>query len=421
MCDASITNPPESTEALSSKKGKIKLSDSLSPSVKRTAQILAYINLGNLLYFIVFNAASDILPVSYVSSKLEVIVPISVILIPLSSVFLFVLLKDRTISHSYEFVQRLFDCQESMIINSLKSPAKTLEVAIQSLSSAMNQAVTNGNIVAQIFIFVFSMPDGQIFRGFVYSGVFSGGYGAIFSRVLNVYEQYFNKKFEKINLKERNFPVSKLGLFIDIIMSILRGLPTGVLVYKYINLDAKMAIGCITGSFFGVHNLYVRYYNRLHMTALHHQKDDGKAAHSSFSGLSASSKNLALANNVFEELALLSKTPRLQKITTAFNFSARLCGSLSFLGFLFFLNEALDLKADFYSILCVHQLWGNTTLENDFSFYQNALVDIWSSAHTKFKMEKIKPQYGTLNSIFCKSKKDYSLEYLNSVSTSLGR
>ncbi len=408
ICDASITNPPESARYLLNQKNsdlEEKLLKDLSPFVKKIAKTLGYINKGVLLYFIIFNAASDILPISYITSDLRVIITIAIPLVSLSTVFLYVLLSARTQEHTYEFIRRLLNKNESMLLNALKSSVKSSEVILQSLSTAMNQAIANGNIVAQVLTYMFRMPNNAAYRMLIYSGVGVGLYSSLFSRVLNVHGQFFNMEFGKIPTDIlRKTSVSKIGIGFDVVMTSLRAFPAGVLIYRY-SSNNKFLISIPISLILAGHSLYVRYINRFYQSALENYNIELKK--------SSHDENIELSSiKMFNIISEAYKTPRLQTMVKVFNIGGRVCGSLSFLGFLFYLNEALNIKTDFYTILCVHQLWGNTTLENDFSFYQDTLFNIWASIGSKMHMESTKPYYGKLRSFFWKSATNYPPAYL---------
>ena len=417
ICDASMGNPPEMADLLSipnSSKMSQKYLQNVSLLGKRFSTIFKYINLASLSYYIIFNVCSDVLSIAYTTKNRTVIFSLGIPLVFLSSGFVYILLNTRIREHTYYFTSKLFNPNESMFLTVIKSPLKSFEVTLQTVSSAMNRGIGNGNIVNQTLIYIFFMNSNLTTSRLTYSGIFFGAYISIISRTLNVINQFYNQKFAEINNEDlKNTKVSKVWLTVDVIMTLLRAFPAGILIYQYTDNNYKLPMGLPLGILIGVHNIYVRYENRRYQTALDnlHIQNRSTVTDKALTDLSK--------EELFDAISETFKTQRLKNVARFFNICGRACSSLSFLGFLLSLNKGLNINANLLTIICVHQLWGNITLENDYSFYQDNLINVWAYDSAKMYMEKTRPQFGRIFSFFWKSKKDYPVEYLRDFHSSL--
>ena len=137
--DALLANPIESAEILATPshtnqlESKIKKSN---PCKKTLTKSLIFTNqvIGNLSYII--GSFSNALPIAYLSSSPWAQWLPGMPIVGLTVLYFNLVNWEPIKEHAYEFIHRLIDPKNSMIINALRAPMQSLEVLIQSLSSA---------------------------------------------------------------------------------------------------------------------------------------------------------------------------------------------------------------------------------------------------------------------------------------------
>ncbi|MCK4608291.1 MAG: hypothetical protein KAT71_02310 [Gammaproteobacteria bacterium] len=410
-----IINPVEEAEAMAGSKiagfiGDIE-GDNLCDKI--TSSSLAVFNQIVAQPTYVIGAAADAVSIAYLTSqgwlKWGYGVPVTM----LGVVYYNLLMRTPINRHAKEFIHKFLNCQESIFINTLKTPAKSLEVLIQTLSNAIYRSVSMGYIMDQILVELFNQgSDNQDNTYYIAFAFFFTFYISLFSRTLNVRDKVLNPKFDTIPQEMlKTTKVSKIGSCIDVLMTTLRAGPASVIIYRH-GFDSQIANIMLSGSI-GVtlmlQGLYVRYKTRLHQTALENIER----------GVPKESTEPRSAEEVFEMLKKQNKTKGLTVVATGLNVCSRASKSVAFLGFLAVLNDALisngiNLQLDFWDILCVHQLWGNTNFENELSFFQQAIQENLAYHITKCKIaiKQSKPAISVITS-FWKSKEDYSLSTLS--------
>lgn len=403
VCDATIVNPIEDSEAIVSSSSGATLDAKLTRinacelfavrTLSSANQVLA------LAPFII-GAAGDALGFAYLVKNPIFRWSSGVPTTALGVLFYILLTRVRINEHAYEFIHRLFDCKSSMLVNAVKSPLKSLEVIIQALSNSLYRGVGVGYIMRQLLLMLFARGEKESSNiYYILAATAASIYITLFSRTLNVHKEMFNEKFSAIPPEIFNrIKVSKIGLGIDMLMTTLRALPTFALITRHVAADKYMnyLFGGLGFALVGGHGLYVRYTTRLAQTALRQMEKEQLLSLSDNSASEAA--DLTSAADLFESIKQRQKTDTLRHAVTVFNAGGRIARSAAFLGFLVTLNHTLEklgfgFKLGFIDLLCLHQLWGNTTFENETSFYQYALEDNWAYYKTKCLIEKAQHSY----------------------------
>ena len=317
--------------------------------------------------------------------------------------------------HAHEFVHRL-TAKESTLIKAIKSPAKTLEVIIQSLSNGIYRGVGFGYIMEQLLTTLFEKKEGDPSNVyFISAAALATLYVTLFSRTLNVHKKVFSTidrtKVSKDILSRSE--VSKFNLA-DIMLTTLRAIPASILLHKYSGISNPIidyASSSALGLLLMAHGLYVRYGMRLDQAVAQELKKEQLLGDISPTLEPKSSAEL------FDAIQETLKTDKLRNIVTILNVCGRAARSIVLFGFITVLNDSLkqrgiDLKLDFLSLACLHQLWGNTTLENEASFFQRFLVENTSYNGAKFHIQKYNPGFGLIKSMLWKAKKDFPVDCL---------
>ncbi len=417
-CDALLPNPIESAETLATPSQDNRLDRKIkksNPYKKGLIKSLIFTNLaiGNLTYIVgsFFNA----LPLAYVSSSPWALWLPGIPIAGLTVLYFNLISWEPIKEHAYEFIHRLIDSKNSTIINALRAPIQSLEVLIQSLSNAVYKGVSFGYIAHQFLQLFFRMEEEDPKNlPYIYLTAALTFYITLFSRTLNVHREIFNEQWKLLPQGVLNSTrVSIKGSAFDILMTTLRAAPTSILLYRHgsANKPVNLSISLIAGCLVLFHGLYVRYHKRLNETAL---QENSALMQRLLVSSSASESNDSNSETTFDRITEYYKTENLKKINGWANLGARIGRSAAFLGFLIDLNKLLCrrnvLCLDFYDILCLHQLWGNTSLENEASFYQKNLVDNCAYYRAKVTIEKNQPLYGW--GAFWKSKSEYPVEHL---------
>jgi hypothetical protein len=416
--DAILANPIESAVIFASPshinrlESKIKKSN---PCKKILTKSLIFTNqvIANLSYII--GSFSNTLPIAYLSSSpLAQWLP-GVPIVGFTVLYFNLVYWEHIKEHAYEFIHRLVDCKNSMIINALRAPMQSLEVLIQSLSSAFFMAMSFAYVAHKVLQLFFRMEEDDP-KNLPYICITAAltFYINIFYRTLNVHREIFNDQWERLPREVLNSTrVSIKGSAFDVLMTILRAAPTSTLLYRHgsANKPVNLSITIIAGCLVLFHGLYVRYLKRLNETAL--QKTPASMQRLLFSSSIQESNDLN-SEAIFDKITESYKTENLKKMIARANLGGRIGGSLALLGFLVDFNEILSshnvIHLDFYDILCIHQLWGNTSLENEYSFYKKNMVDNYAYYRAKYAIEKYQPLYGW--GAFWKAKSEYPAGHL---------
>ncbi|MCL5260201.1 MAG: hypothetical protein M1561_00750, partial [Gammaproteobacteria bacterium] len=300
--------------------------------------------------------------------------------------FFYVLITRAKINrHSYEFIHRLLNCQESMIVEALKSLAKTLEAIAQIVFNSAYRGASIGYIMHELLIMLFNRDEndpGNII--IISSAAILAIHNSLVSRTLNVHDEFFNKKFETIPKETLDkTKVSKIELTLDAIMVSLRAFPILFLLlrhgtpYRYINYLYGGASFILTAS----HGFYVRYKARLYQTALQDIQDER---------LLQGNLNLTDSTQMFNHIVQKLETNAIRRTVTIFNAMGRTARSGAFLWFLLTLNKSLGFNLEFPDVFCLYLLGGIETFRNEASFYQKAVERNLATYEAKFLIERKK-------------------------------
>ncbi len=405
LCDFLVVNPiEEAEEALleseekKEEKNKKGCKKGVVCVLRPTNQVVA-----NFTYII--GSASDAISIAYLTSNTVIRFTLGIPITVLGLIYYNMMTKSKVDEHTDEYASRLLDCKESMVINSLKSPAISLEVSNQVLINAINRAVRFGYIMNQLLTTIFNIESGNpLGVSLVILAVVTTFYSALFSRTLNVHKQFFNKEFLTLSdgiLKQTK--VSKSKILIDGMMTLLRAVPAATLIYRhsFTNPVLKSITAITSGLAITFHSSYARYNRSLYKTALENRKMSPAL------GNIQSSDALTLP---FDSIQNQYKTNSLKTFVTILNTGARMTSWFSFYGFLVTLQQLITpytgLNLDFYDLLCIHQLWCIPSLENDASFYQDSLVDNLTYYQAKVTIERKFPTFGW--GAFWRAKTEYS-------------
>lgn len=382
----------------------------LSKTLCLSNQILA-----NLSY--VIGSAGQMLSLTYFIPNQWVNIGVGVPLTTLGALYYHLLTHAKITDHANVFIHRLLQ-KELMLLKTLCSPLMSFEVILQSFSNAAYRGISFGFIMDQLLLRVFqTADDDSIGINLIAASTLLTFYVTIFSRTLNVHRQYFDPAFEKIpqqTLAETK--ISKTGFATDILVTGLRSGAMGMLLYRYVPLgdSHRIVIGVASAGLLAMHGGYVRYRSRLQQTALDgiNKKpmlDTGLNADTDMD-LSQLSKQ-----KIFDMLRDSNEMPFAKIFVTTLNTSARTGRFLSFIGFLIGLNEALKknhvLDLDFNSLLYLSGIWGITTLQNEWSFFESGMLRTVKYHATKWEIEGNNPYYGKWCSFF-HSLEEYPKQYL---------
>jgi hypothetical protein len=287
--------------------------------------------------------------------------------------------------HAEEFLKHFLNFRESILWNMLRSPGRSLEVIMQSVCNALYRSVCAAYIMDQLLRVMFDQGNSQVIFDCVVPTFFITFYSSVFSRTLNVINKYYNPEMAKIDrniLKQTS--ISKLGLCIDALMTVLRAGPASILIHRYgpqnMYLNGALSIGA--GLILAGQSLHVRYNLRLRETAITRTS----AAASSLSD----ENDFVTFAELFEHKKKSNATRGTKMVATMFNVSSRVARSIAFLGFLVTLNQDIlpSRELNFLIILCIHQLWGNPTFENELSFFGDFIESNIVYYKTKFQLSK---------------------------------
>lgn len=413
FCDVSIANPTESVKEFLSNEdalnNEIKSLGRCRNNAIRTLNVFNQFS-SNVIY--VIGSAANALPVAYLSSNPFAQWITGFPIVMFGMVYCNMISWKPVKKHAYEFLSRLLSLQEFMIVNIFLFPAKTLELIIQTVSNAFYRGAFFGYTMNQVLQLIFNQAEDNP-KNIYYLCVVAilSIYITFFSRTLNVHKQLFNENWDRVSSELlQSTRISCVGLMLDLLIAALRAVPIGVLIYQYGNNEASvnLSIASVVGVLVLLQALYVRYNRRLYRTAL--QQNAIKDKWLSVSPFETDHT----ASVIFEMLAEEFKTEKLKNRVTYINGGARLGRSLAFLGFLVELNKTLAshniINLDFLTLLCLHQLWGNTSLENEFSFFQESIIENLADYYTKIHIEKTAPLYGW--GAFWTAKSEYPVEHL---------
>lgn len=312
--------------------------------------------------------------------------------------------------HSYEFISRIVDTKNSMLINCAKSPLVSFEAMIQTLINAINRSLLCAYITDQLLTQFFGNNNdhkNEVLNIFILYSSISTLYISLFSRTLNVYKQFFNPKFQEISFELlKNTQVSRFGIFVDISMGLLRGGAASVLLYKHGPTDfpANILLSISIGLCLTLQSVYSRYKSRLNQTAL-----EKKLEKTMNEEIDPQVLENITSLELFDFIKETFKTKWTKRVAISLNLGERTARWLAFMGFLSTMNQLLktntNLKLDFYDLFCIQQLLCNPALENEFSFLQDTLVDNLAYYRTKVYLKK---NLNHVGSAFLKTKLDYS-------------
>ena len=422
--DLTIANPVEfAKEQVSLDVSELDVQVNALGSFKASAvNTLAIFNKIIAGYSFLIGGAASALSIAYLFSQEWVHYLLGIPIALLGLAYYYVVYANTFKQHSYEFLKRLLSTEQSMIKNMLRSPAKSLEVTLQTVFNAFYRAVFFAYIMDQLLTTAFHRDENDHANlYYILSAGIITFYISLFTRTLNVHRKIFDPNFSKIprELLDKTH-VAKIGLAIDIIMTLLRAGSASTFIFR--NVTEQYFINIITAIFAGMsltgHGLYVRYNRRLHQTAFWNMPKPEV----SINAVEAEA-DVRSADKIFNEIKELIKTELVKIFATTINSGGRIGRSIAFLGSLVSLNETLlkhgiNLHLDFYDLICLHQLWGNTTFENEASFYQESVTDNIAYYLTKIHLERNKPKYGYI-SAFLKPVCDYDAEYLEEALTEL--
>lgn len=415
ICDITQVNPIEEAEIMANFKDN-NFSEQLdtveNPIKKNSIRLFRYFNLSvaNSIFFI--DATSSAVAVAYLTN-LRALEWSSGIPATIINIIYFNMLMRGTISkHSYEFMRRFLDSNNSMIINAVKSPAKSLEIIIQVLASSIFKGVASSYVVSQLLTEFFNIDEGSSTRrDFVLYTMLAASWMIIFAKTLNVHKRYFDQQFEDISpeLLKKAIVSPRPMLIFDSLITSLRAASAGVLLYRHgpESFPTKFILTGSLCSFIMSHGLYVRYKSRLNQAALDIKLKDEDASEKISTGMSS--------EKIFSMIQQRFKTKNLHRLVIFINSGAIAVVWVSFLSFLTTLNELVkkntSLNLDFYDLICLQQLWGVISLENDATFFQGLIFENLSYYRTKIFLERNSSHFGLAHSFF-KPKADYPREYL---------
>lgn len=321
----------------------------------------------------------------------------------------------RVTEHANVFIHKLLQ-KESMILNALRFPLRSFEVVLQSISNAVYRGISFGYVMDQLLLRLFKVKDSSVLSAvLIGSTTLLTFYITIFSRTLNVHKQYLNPDFEKISpVKLAETKISKMGFLADSLVTLVRSGSTGLLFYECAPIDRiyKIILGTCSGALLTVHGVYVRYKSRLEQTALDKINKDKMA----IENLNADTIDVSALSKkeIFNKIRDGREAPFAKAFVTTLNTSARLGRSLSFIGFLIGLNEVLKNNnlpnLNFVSLLYLFGIWGITTLQNEWSFFESSMLNTVKYHTTKLALEAKKSHYGKWCSFF-HSLNEYPKQY----------
>lgn len=418
LSDIIVVNPIEEAKTMSLSTGDNVATERLArttPVERKSITVFTFFNqaIANTVFLV--GSASAALSVAYMTNQTGLRWGLSIPITALELIYLNILSKVKIDEHSHEFLHRLLNPNESMLIKAAKSPAKSLEVTIQVLINALNRGVVYGYIMEQILKEFFGLSNDRTTTGLIAYTAAASFYTSLTSRTLNVHKQFFNAQFNQVSeVLLKSTKVSYAGMGIDSVMTLLRSGAASLLIYRHgtENLPFNITLTAMVGLFLTSHGFYVRYKNRHYQTALDMKLEQ------------LARSNLRSAQPVVGELSseqlfdLIKEQFKvnfgIKLAATVINAGSRLANWFSFLGFLITMNKLMVsngyLNLDFYDLLCIQQLLCNPSLENEISFFQENMVDILAYYRTKWHVERKAPHFSWGS--FWKTKSDYPKEYL---------
>ena len=416
MTNFCTINPVEDADVLA-RTPKQPIKDDRPKGEIRLANTLCWSNqiLANLSY--VIGSAGQMLSLTYFISNQEIDIGVGMPLTLLGALYYHLLTHAKVTEHANEFIHRLLQ-KESMLLKIFCSPLMSFEVILQSFSNAAYRGISFGFIMDQLLLRVFHVADdSSVGKDLVVTTTLLTFYVTIFSRTLNVHRQYFNPAFQRISSSIlAEIKISKMGFAADVLVASVRSGATGMLLYRYVPLgySYRIVISVASTGLLAMHGGYVRYRSRLQQTAL--DEINKKPVHGASLNADTDLDPSQLSKQeIFDALRDSSEAPCAKIFVATLNTSARIGRFLSFIGFLIGLNEALArnhiLDLDFNSLLYLSGIWGVTTLQNEWSFFESGMLKTVKYHITKYNMERTNPYYGRWCSFF-RALDEYPTPYL---------
>jgi hypothetical protein len=415
LADFIAVNPIEETEEMLTSAEDKELAEKLSlcnPCERITIRVFGFINqiIANSTYLVA--ATSDAIVVAYLSSITGLRWGLGIPLTGLGIIYYNMLNRAKVNEHAYEYIHNVLDCESSMVLNCIMTPLKSFEMVTQVLISSASRSIIFSYIIDQLLTEFFGSENdhkNDALNGLILYAAISVFYSTIFSRTLNVRKELFNPKFYGLSrVLLSSVSVSRLGLTVDVIMVGLKSGSACVLMYKHgpENSYINIPITVVLGLFLTCQGFYCRYQTRLYQTALDIQSKSDQLGQQLIRN--------ATPEKMFDAIKEQNKTNGLKGVATFFNFGERASRWCAFLGFLFTINKIIKANTGyqlaFSDLFCIQQLLCNPTQENEFSFYQDTLIDTLAYYRTKMQLRRDPNHIGWA---FFKTKSDYSKSMLS--------
>ncbi|OGB83120.1 hypothetical protein A3F66_01675 [candidate division TM6 bacterium RIFCSPHIGHO2_12_FULL_32_22] len=421
LYDITVVNPIEEAEAIASLEDE-ELDSNLQSinnlCKQKTIKIAIFTNqiIANSAYFI--NSTASAVSVAYLTRlnglRWGVGIPVTL----LNMIYNNMLTRRKVKTHTYKFMWEILNLFNGRsIIKMFQSPLTFLEVIIQVLTRAIYGGISTGYVMEELVAEFYEngINKASLLNGLVLYALLSAFFNDIFSRTLNVQRKFFNPQFEKLAPSIlKSVRVNPSVIMVDGFLSMIRAISAGTLLYRHISTHPILKIIfviTVAGLIFS-HNFYVRHSN--------HLKEKGLDIFESNAFINSSTEVISVdkkdttPSKIFDFIKENLKSSKLQRNVTFINFGMITANWMAFLGFLITLNKLLknstNLNLDFFDLVCIQQLWGNTSLANDSSFAQENMVENISYYYTKIFLEKRKALFGF--KAFFKSKKEYPYDYL---------
>jgi len=392
ISDSTAVNPIESAEnALDMLHNS---NEPLQDYKRNSVKTLTLFNQMVSLPSFAIGAASDALTIAYLSSRLgvQLSLGIPVILLGVTYYYMFSghnLRKHagatiHEITHGFPSIKRIW-----------RAPARFSEANLRILSNIVYRGIAFSYITNQVLETVFKQSGSDPLSLWLIFGVMGiTVYVTAQSRSLQVYGRFFKPNYAEVPKDIlANIKMSKKGIFIDLITSLARGVPLGVILYRHSPFVHKylmtlFSIG--TGVVVTAHNFYALHQTRKLDIAL--AKYVGNKAQEIVDlDQQKISFHQKSSTELFDAIAAHYKTNTLENITSIINFGARAARWIAFIGFLTSLQQVFNengvqLQLDFNDILCLATLWGIPTLAADGEVFQNEFRENWSYYCAKIKI-----------------------------------
>lgn len=319
--------------------------------------------------------------------------PVSIVITGFGTMYYHMLSHDDLVEHNRFIWLHILDHKSSIIINIIKSPLKSFEVALQIGGNTLYRAAILGYVVQQFLHYNFGQI-GKLGIMLIAVTMESTAYATLFTRLKGSYNKFFDPGFNTLLPRDKeDIKIPKGNLLLNTLLSFVKSTGICYFAYKCIPLSGwpSIAVTSSLGLILLTRDVYFNYKQSLNEAALTNKKK--------------------LEVNIQEIHSQQSNKNKMELIASVVNFGGRATRIIGFLGALNSLNEELHLYnissgLDFTDLIVLTGTVGIPIATNEFFYFQKKLVENFNYYQEKISAEKNVPHFGIPGSFF-RSRKEY--------------